>query len=393
MTSTSFQSTHDGAELSLDLDALFSAIELELPGVDPLPEACARVLQTLGDLRRADTRAIERALMEGLRGGEFPSAVVLEGPFAMQKRKKSGLRSPKMPDHVEGFDVVVHLPNSQSEKRYASLFGLEEHQSELLEVVRELRDPGRFTRWADRWHQGEDLPILARLHRRTPLVVLAGDVGSGKTELAETFGSVLARERDEPTLLLRLGLAARGTGLQGQATLKIQAAFEAARRVAADFPVVLLLDEADALGQSREESQMHHEDRAGVNALIQAVDQLQDLGGQVVVVMCTNRHGALDPALVRRAALVLKFTRPNAAGRGAILRGALGATVDEQTLAAVVAATGESDGRPGFTASDLVTRLVPAAIRRAVQADSPLQAEHLLGVAAEVQPTPPFRGA
>jgi hypothetical protein len=32
--------------------------------------------------------------------------------------------------------------------------------------------------------------------------------------------------------------------------------------------VILLIDEADALAQSREFAQMHHEDRAGVNAFI-----------------------------------------------------------------------------------------------------------------------------
>ena len=32
--------------------------------------------------------------------------------------------------------------------------------------------------------------------------------------------------------------------------------------------VILLVDEADALAQSREAAQMHHEDRAGVNAFL-----------------------------------------------------------------------------------------------------------------------------
>ena len=46
------------------------------------------------------------------------------------------------------------------------------------------------------------------------------------------------------------------------------------------------------MAQSRELGQMHHEDRAGVNALIRGVDYL---------VMCTNRLEALDHAVpIRR---------------------------------------------------------------------------------------------
>jgi AAA+ superfamily predicted ATPase len=229
------------------------------------------------------------------------------------------------------------------------------------------------------------------MERRIPLVVLAGDVGSGKSELAETFGSILAGERGESTLLLRLGLAARGSGTQGQATLRVQSAFAAAKKHAAEVPVVLLLDEADALAQSREESQMHHEDRAGVNALIQAVDHVRDLEGRLIVVMCTNRKSALDPALVRRAALILPFARPDLDARVAILEGALGPVIDNGIIRQVAEATGAHGTRPGFTASDLVTRVVPQALRRAVAADAPLQGDHILEVVASVEPTPPFR--
>lgn len=40
-------------------------------------------------------------------------------------------------------------------------------------------------------------------------------------------------------------------------------------------PVLLLLDEADALASSRDSTQMHHEDRAGLNTLIQRLDNLR----------------------------------------------------------------------------------------------------------------------
>src|ERR1700735_5768023 len=83
---------------------------------------------------------------------------------------------------------------------------------------------------------------------------------------------------------------------------------------------ILLIDEADALAQSRELGQMHHEDRAGVNALIRGVDDLATGNLPAIVVMCTNRLDALDPAIRRRAAATFTFTRPDEQQRHAFLK-------------------------------------------------------------------------
>ena len=74
--------------------------------------------------------------------------------------------------------------------------------------------------------------------------------------------------------------------------------------------IILLVDEADALAQSREAAQMHHEDRAGVNAFIRGIDRIANARLPAAVLMCTNRLSALDPAVRRRAADVLSFVRP-----------------------------------------------------------------------------------
>ena len=86
--------------------------------------------------------------------------------------------------------------------------------------------------------------------------------------------------------------------------------------------IILLVDEADALAQSREAAQMHHEDRAGVNAFIRGVDRLGNGKLPAAVIMCTNRLGALDPAVKRRAADILIFGRPDETQRRAVLAGA-----------------------------------------------------------------------
>jgi len=156
--------------------------------------------------------------------------------------------------------------------------------------------------------------------------------------------------------------------------------------------VVLLIDEADALAQSRELGQMHHEDRAGVNALIRGVDDLASGNLPAIVVMCTNRLDALDPAVRRRAAVTFTFSRPNEAQRLAFLRPVLeelGFTSSQ--IHNLVVATGPIDGRAyGCTYSDLAQRYLPALVLDAFP-DASIHYERALSIAKDTLPTPPFR--
>ena len=105
--------------------------------------------------------------------------------------------------------------------------------------------------------------------------------------------------------------------------------------------VILLIDEADALAQSRENGQMHHEDKAGVNAFIRGIDRLKNSNAPVAVIMCTNRLGSLDPAIRRRAANILEFGRPTLEQRQAVLGVYLSdAGLDGNALQRIAEATG-----------------------------------------------------
>ncbi len=88
--------------------------------------------------------------------------------------------------------------------------------------------------------------------------------------------------------------------------------------------VVFVIDEADALAESRATEQMHHEDRAGVNVLIRGIDRLARERLPGLVVLCTNRVESLDPAVMRRAAVHHQFHRPSDAQRELVLRNTLG---------------------------------------------------------------------
>jgi hypothetical protein len=208
-------------------------------------------------------------------------------------------------------------------------------------------------------------------------VVLAGDVGSGKSELAETIGDAVARQEKIDITLFPVSLSTRGQGRVGEMTQLPSTAFdytvgEAAKLKSASGKargaVILLVDEADALAQSREAAQMHHEDRAGVNAFIRGIDRIGNGRLPAAVIMCTNRLGALAEPLRQ-----LGLSKPQ--------------------IDAVVAATGAQNGRSyGFTFSDLTQRLLPAIVLDAYPA-SAVNAARALDIARRVVPTPPFQEA
>ena len=156
--------------------------------------------------------------------------------------------------------------------------------------------------------------------------------------------------------------------------------------------VVLLIDEADALAQSRELGQMHHEDRAGVNALIRGVDGLATGNLPAMVVMCSNRLEALDPAVRRRAAVTFRFTRPNEAQRLAFLKPVLEELgFSSQQIQSLVLATGATDGRTyGYTYSDLAQRFLPGLVLAAYPS-KPITFALAKEVVEGHPPTPPFQ--
>lgn len=298
------------------------------------------------------------------------------------------------------FDAVDTLPDDAARGRYEQLVGLDDFKHRLVKESLLLIDRGALADWSNRQH-GATIAAVGSFSERRPLFLFAGDVGTGKTELAETFADAVAREHKIEILLFRLSLAARGSGAVGEMTKLISEAFGV---VEAEIPVasagkpgvagVLLIDEADAIAQSRAMAQMHHEDRAGVNALIRRIDRVSAQGRPVLTVLCTNRLDAIDPAVRRRAADEFEFARPDESQRAAVLAASLeGAEIDSQQMADLAAKTGPTNGRAyGYTYSDLRMRLVPAAILAAFP-DRPLTYELVLEVLETQPPTPPFSAA
>jgi AAA+ superfamily predicted ATPase len=305
-----------------------------------------------------------------------------------------------MDNKVGIFEEVRQLPDPTAARRFASLVGLDEMKERLLKEARLLLDPESLSAWSTKHHHRK-IKIIDFFRDRPPLFIFAGDVGTGKTILAETFGDAVAREADIGVTLYALSLNARGTGAVGEMTSLLSAAFTEVKQAAKKGSgrggkhgsgIILLIDEADALAQSRELGQMHHEDRAGVNALIRGVDDLATGNLPAIVVMCTNRLDALDPAVRRRAAVTFTFKRPNEAQRLAFLKPVLEELgFSPPQIQSLVTATGATHGRTyGYTYSDLAQRLLPGLLLAAYPS-SAITHELAKRVVEQHPPTPPFR--
>ena len=123
------------------------------------------------------------------------------------------------------FENTINYPDPDIKERFSRLVGLDDHKTRLTKILEVLINKASLEAWMQRYHANQTMLINIVL-RRPPLVIFAGDVGSGKTELAETIGDAVAREQDIGITLLPLSLSSRGQGRVGEMTQLLSEAFD-----------------------------------------------------------------------------------------------------------------------------------------------------------------------
>jgi ATPase family associated with various cellular activities (AAA) len=305
----------------------------------------------------------------------------------------------------EGLDVstflaeIIRYPNQPLGAMFESLVGLDEIKEGLFRKLALLINPGYIETWiAGSYPVNPPQMLMQVLRDRYPLIVLEGEVGSGKTALARSIGDRLATRLHTALVLFIVNAQVRGGGHVGELTQNISRAFTEAERCQEreQIPVLLLIDEADALAQARGGNQTHHEDDAGVNTLIQCIDRLR--GRPMAVIFGTNLSQSLDAAILRRAIASYHFDRPTAEQRAEVFRRLLvNTSVDVLSIARLVELTearrlqGFGEAAHRYTYSDLSQRIIPQAVEAAVYAQQPLSLEHLCRACQITPPTPEAR--
>jgi SpoVK/Ycf46/Vps4 family AAA+-type ATPase len=294
-----------------------------------------------------------------------------------------------MSQSTTAFDSKTILTDLVLTEREKSLLGFEARYSRINEQLRLLLNLPDLAVWSKKYHK-ERLALCDLVAEQYPLVIFHGDVGTGKTATAECVANRLAREsRCEDPLLFRLSNRVRGSGRVGEmGTLLTQAFAEVLQTAGKTRRAFLVIDEADSLAAVRSQEHSHHEDKVAVNTLIQCIDELRRFGGRVVVFLCTNRLSVIDPALRRRAAIIEEFARPSDEERLQLFQRDLeGLQLAPADLRKLVDATGPKNGQPGWTYSDIRTRLYPAALAKAFPARA-LNSDDLIGAAMLLQASP-----
>ena len=297
-------------------------------------------------------------------------------------------------DAFELFELELQLPDARLDEQAKRLVGFSERYDRLRRDIRILIDSEGLEKWSTKFYH-RNVPLLSVMADRYPLVIFHGDTGNGKTATAEAISNNMARELNREARLFKLSTRVRGSGAVGQMSTLINQAFEIIGKEAGKARLsFLIIDEADSLAASREGTQSHHEDKVAVNTLIQKIDDVRRFGGRFLMILCTNRFSALDPAIVRRAARNEEFDRPNDREREALLRlDCDGLGLSDQVISDIVKLTG-SDGcnrSLGFTYSDLRTRLLPDALARAYP-NRKINPEDLMEAARLLSPSPSLNG-
>jgi SpoVK/Ycf46/Vps4 family AAA+-type ATPase len=289
------------------------------------------------------------------------------------------------------FDNITELPNKEIQQRATSLIGFTKRFERIHFNLRLLLDPEGLKKWSMK-HHGIALPILASLTDRYPLVILEGDAGTGKTASAEAIADQIARELNKDGYFIKLSTRVRGEGLHGQMAQLVNDAFERLKTESKEGIAFLLIDEADAIATTRSTNQMHQEEKAAVNTLIQKIDDLRSLKGRAVVMLSTNRLHFLDEAIVRRAAVIMTFERPSDEERQELLEQDLaGVKLTKKELDELVKLTGPQENNGlGYSFSDLRLRFLPEAIAQAYP-NQPLTAALLKSTLQQMQPSPAIK--
>lgn len=287
------------------------------------------------------------------------------------------------------FDNTIELPNKGIKERTANLIGFDKKFQRIYNNLKLLLDQDNLKAWSKKYHKSE-LPVINHLAERHPLIILSGDAGTGKTVSAESIADKMVRELKKDGFFLKLSTRVRGEGLHGQMGNLVNDAFaEVKKQAGKNRLAFLLIDEADAIATTRSTTQMHQEEKAAVNTLIQMIDEIREMNGRVIIFMSTNRLHFIDEAIVRRAAIILEFERPNEEERIELFKNTLEGlelTPDELHKLAVMTSPENNNG-VGHSFSDIRLKILPEAIAMSFP-NSPLTFEILCNSIKNIKPSP-----
>lgn len=192
--------------------------------------------------------------------------------------------------------------------KFSDVIGAQQAKDELQFFIEYMKNPKRFSAQGLKPPKG---------------ILLYGPPGTGKTMLAKA----MAGECD--VAFIPAVASSFVTKWQGSGSESVRSLFQKARRYA---PSIIFIDEIDAIGRKRGQSNSGHGEEMALNALLAEMDGFSvDPKRPVFVLAATNFEvdegksgmGVIDPALSRRFDCKVLVDLPNEDEREAFLRMAL----------------------------------------------------------------------
>lgn len=144
---------------------------------------------------------------------------------------------------------------------------------------------------------------------RPKCVLFEGPPGCGKT----TSAKIISSQVKIP--LIYMPLEAIMSKFYGESETRLAEIFEAAQAMGKS---IVFIDEIDSLATSRETG-LHEATRRILSTLLRKIDSFES-DGEVLVICATNRKKDLDPALVSRLDLAVRFELPDSKTRSLIFQ-------------------------------------------------------------------------
>jgi len=289
------------------------------------------------------------------------------------------------------FDNIITLPSEEVHKQTESLVGFQSKFDRIYNNLKLLLDKESLSDWSKKHHK-IDLPIISQLKDKYPLIILAGDAGTGKTISATSIADSMTREIKKEGFFLKLSTRVRGEGMHGEMGKLVNDAFAELKNQAGKRRLAfLLIDEADAIATTRATGQMHQEEKAAVNTLIQKIDEVREMDGRAVLFMSTNRLHFIDEAILRRAAIILEFKRPTEEEYKELYAQSLeGLNLSKEELRELARLSMKDGESVGYSFSDVRLKVLPEAVAMAYP-DKALSFDILKETIHNVKPSPEIK--
>ncbi|MEM5604242.1 hypothetical protein AAHB51_05580 [Bacillus cereus] len=114
----------------------------------------------------------------------------VDQPLTINVEKEMGKALVMNDITATSFEEVIHLPAKDLSKRYNRLVGLNDYKDLIQKEASIIIAPEQLEEWSEKFHH-HSIQALKTFRDRYPFFIFEGDVGTGKTEFAMTFGSEL----------------------------------------------------------------------------------------------------------------------------------------------------------------------------------------------------------